>query len=265
VDVRLAIDNIPRVYLDKFKLAGRNALITGAGRGIGLSMARALSEAGAAVAIQDIDLAVARREVDHLQLQSRRAVAIGGDAASDTFARDTHAAAVAALGPIDILINNAAIQDRVPFPERTRNQSEQIWRANVWAAMELCQLVLPHMKEQHWGRIVNIGSIQGTRGVADMVPYSLSKSAIANLTHTLAHHVGKFGVTVNTISPGYFKTFRNEGKDVPTDVEPEKSDWIPIGRHGKADDCAGAALLLCSDAGEYITGQTIAVNGGMNF
>jgi NAD(P)-dependent dehydrogenase (short-subunit alcohol dehydrogenase family) len=264
LDGRYQIARLLSVYLERFQLTGRVALMTGAGRGIGLAIARALSEAGAAVAIQDIDLQVARREADALVNDGQRAIAIEGDLTDPIMPQRTIEQVAERLGPVDILVNNGSIQDRTPFLERSRESSERIWRANMWAPIELTQRVLPHMVERRWGRVLNIGSIQGLKGPADMVPYSMSKGGIHNFTRSMAGHLGYRGVTINTIAPGYFQTFRNSNEETPTDATPIREEWIPLQRRGVADDCGCAALLLCSDAGGYITGQTLHVDGGMS-
>ena len=245
----------------QFRLDGRVALVTGAGRGIGLAIAQALAEAGAKVAIQDIDLAVAEAEAKKLVDMGATAVALGGDATKlddvDRWIPDTKEK----LGSdIDILVNNASIQATMTFVEWPVETIENILRANLTGPFRLCQLVIPAMKEKRWGRILNIGSIQGIRGAPSMAPYSASKGALHNLTLALAKGMGEHGITVNALAPGVFDTLRNE---TFTNQHPDFS-WIPARRIGKPADCGAIALLLCSDAGSYITGGVISVDGGMS-
>jgi NAD(P)-dependent dehydrogenase (short-subunit alcohol dehydrogenase family) len=128
----------------------------------------------------------------------------------------------------------------------------------------LCQQVVPVFKAQRWGRIVNIGSVQQRSGNPDMLPYSMSKAALVHLTTALAKDLARDGITVNTIAPGYFNTYRNRN-ELGTEEQRRKAGQrhIPEGRVGEPDDVIGAALLLCSDAGAYITGQTLYVDGGL--
>lgn len=250
--------------LNSFRIDGRVALVTGAGRGIGLGIAKALAEAGARVAIQDIDLDVARAEADALTRAGHPAVALGGDATRLGDADEWVAQTAAQLGPVDILVNNASIQSSRHLEEWTNDQVEEILRANVASPWRVTQIVVPHMREQRWGRILNIGSIQGIRGYLGMGPYSASKAALHNMTNTFARALGKDGITVNCIAPGYYNTWRNRESMEKRQQGSKQVDWLPLKRIGEPEDCAGAALLLCSDAGSYITGAILHVDGGMH-
>ena len=251
--------------LDLFRLDGRAALITGAGRGIGLSIARALVEVGAAVAIQDIDRDVAEGEAAKIRGAGGRAVAVGGDATSLADVERWPAEAAGALGiaGVDVLVNNASVQGHHPIEEWSVDEAERILRANVTGLWRLCQLVLPHMRGQRWGRILNLGSIQGFRGSPQMGPYSVSKGAVHHMTATLAKGLAEHGITVNAIAPGIVDTLRNE-HFFGGEHAKEAGKWVPLGRTSVPDDCAAAALLLCSDAGAYITGAVLPVDGGMH-
>jgi NAD(P)-dependent dehydrogenase (short-subunit alcohol dehydrogenase family) len=247
-----------------FRMDGRVALITGAGRGIGLAIARALASAGAAIAIQDIDLDVARSEAENLRAGGARAVALGGDLGDASFASQAVRETVDALGGLHVLINNGSIQSSMPWREVTPEEMERQYRANVITPLLLCQQAVPIMKKQGWGRIVNIGSVQQRSGNPGMLPYSMSKAALFHLTTALARDLARTGITVNTIAPGWFNTLRNEEYLGDPQRRREAGEkHIPMGRIGEPSDVAGAALLLCSDAGAYITGQTVYVDGGL--
>lgn len=250
--------------LNQFRIDRRVALVTGAGRGIGLAIARSLAEAGARVAIQDIDLDIASQEADALNSAGHSAIALGGDATKLADADEWIAQTTRSLGPIDILVNNAAIQSSHPLEEWTNEQVEEILRANIASPWRLTQLVIPHMREQHWGRILNIGSIQGIRGYLGMGPYSASKAALHNMTNTFARALGKDGITVNCIAPGYYNTWRNREHMQRHHPNDKRVEFLPLKRIGEPEDCSGAALLLCSDAGSYITGAILHVDGGMH-
>ena len=165
---------------------------------------------------------------------------------------------------LHVLINNAAIQKEESWLALTPHEMERQWRADVIAPVRLCQLAVPIFRAQKWGRIVNLGSIQGKGGNPGMMPYAMSKAALENMTRGLARDLGPDSITVNMISPGYFNTWRNRDQfQTPEDFE-KRSQWMPLRRIGEPEDCAGLALLLCSAAGSYITGQNIYVDGGLS-
>ena len=247
-----------------FRMDGRVALITGAGRGIGLAIARALASVGCAVAIQDIDLDVASAEADTLRADGANVVALGGDLTDPSLAERLMRETVEALGGLHVLVNNGAIQAKNHWMNLTADDIERQHRANVITPILLCQQAVPILKKQAWGRIVNVGSVQQRAGNPDMLPYSMSKAALAHLTGALAKDLARDGVTVNTIAPGYFNTIRNRAHlGTPGQRREAGERLIPAGRIGEPNDVAGAALLLCSDAGAYITGQTLYVDGGI--
>jgi len=243
-----------------YDLTGKVALITGAARGIGLAIARQLSELGCSVAIHDIELDLARQEASRLP----NAIGLGGDisdlAAVEMLIPDTFSQ----LEGLHILVNNAGIQFSQPFEDHPPDEIDRVLRGNLHATIRLCQQAVPIFKSQSWGRILSIGSIQGRTGVATMLPYSMSKAALNNLTTGLARELGEWGVTVNCIAPGWFNTLRN--KDHFNNAHPIKKGAIglPLRRHGNPVDVAPVAGLLCSEAGAYITGQTLYVDGGMS-
>ena len=248
----------------QFSLEGKVALVTGAGRGIGLAMAEAFAGAGCAVAIQDIEREVAEDSVSRLRGAGARAVALGGDVTEHAFAEAAVTQTVEALGGLHILVNNAAIQSYQPWEQLPPEVIERQYRANVVTPLLLCQRAAPIFRAQRWGRIINIGSIQQLHGTPGMLAYSMSKAALWNMTTGLAQALGKDGITVNVIAPGYFDTHRNR-EQFKTDADRERAGkHMPLGRIGYPEDCAGAALLLASDAGAYITGQSLHVDGGMS-
>ncbi|CAN5476196.1 glucose 1-dehydrogenase [soil metagenome] len=251
-------------FLKRFSLAGKVALLTGAARGIGLGIAQALASAGATIAIQDIDLEIAQSEAAKLAALGNRAIALGGDIRDTERAAGWIEATVEQLGGLHLLINNAAIQSQQPWMDVNSTLLEEQFRANLFTPFILCQRAISIFRGQQFGRVINVGSIQQIRGVGSMLPYSMTKSALATLTKTLARETVKDGITVNLIAPGFFRTLRNQSSFATEEKARHAGDWVPIGRAGEPEDCAGAALLLCSDAGSYITGQTIFVDGGLS-
>ncbi len=246
-----------------FRVDGKVALITGAGRGIGLAMARALAAGGALVAIQDIDLAVAQKEADAINASGGKAIALGGDIGDPATPERLIQQTLASLGGLHILINNAAIQMHRHWLQSPPEEMEHQFRADLIAPIRLCQLAVPIFKAQHFGRIINIGSIQQKKGNTWMLAYSLSKAALEKFTVGIAREVAKDQITVNLIAPGWVNTYRNrESFTSPEDLK-EKGTQIPLGRIAEPEDHEGIALLLCSEAGSYITGQSIHVDGGL--
>lgn len=247
--------------LPDFSLDGKVALVTGAGRGIGLGIARALAGVGCAVAIQDIELDVARRAAADI---GGRAVALGGDMGDLAVVEGLVAETTGQLGGLHVLVNNAAIQSERPWTEMPPAEVERIWRVNGLAVLRLCQLAVPEMRKGGYGRIINVGSIQQLKGTPTMLPYSMSKAALENLTTGLARDLAAEGITVNLIAPGYFDTHRNRGDMDTPEKRARAGRFVPMGRVGMPEDCAGAAVLLASPAGSYITGQSIFVDGGLS-
>ena len=247
-----------------FRIDGRVALITGAGRGIGLGMAKALASAGAAVAIADIDLDVARAAAAEINAGGGKAIAMAGDITDLSAPETIIAETVGQLGGLHILINNAAIQSNIHWMEQDVDDFKRQLDANVIAPVLFCRLAVPHMRAANWGRIINLGSIQQRGGNPTMLPYSLSKACMEKLTKALARDLAKDNITVNCIAPGWINTWRNRD-DFKTDEEKlAKGKHVPLGRIGEPRDFAGITLLLCSDAGGYITAQNIFVDGGMS-
>ncbi len=248
-----------------FRLDGRRALLTGAGRGIGLGIARALAAQGAAVAIQDIEQDVAEAEARALREAGAVAVSLGGDVTDLSQAAPMVAQAQQALGGLDILVNNAAIQMRKSWQENTVEEIQQQFNANIIFPMLLCQQAAAIFRRQRWGRIINLGSIQQLNANPYMLPYSTSKAALAHMTRAMARDLARDQITVNLIAPGWFDTWRNRHDFSSEEEKIERGRHaIPIGRVGEPEDCAGIAVLLCSAAGDYITGQSIHVDGGMS-
>jgi NAD(P)-dependent dehydrogenase (short-subunit alcohol dehydrogenase family) len=247
-----------------FRLDGKVALLTGSGRGIGLAMARALASVGCAVAIQDIDEPVARAEADRINAEGGRAISLSGDLTDLTLPPRLVADTVARLGGLHILVNNGAIQEHRHWLEYSIEDMRKQFDADLYAPLLFCQLAAPIFKRQRWGRIINLGSIQQLRGNEYMLPYSLSKAGLEKLTCALARDLGPDNVTVNLIAPGWFDTYRNREHFKTDEDRVRLGKGLPAGRIGQPDDVAGLALLLCSDAGSYITGQSIHIDGGMS-
>ena len=255
----------------RFSMEGRRALVTGGSVSIGNAISIALAEAGADVAIHHEDRAdeafglpdAASETASRVKALGRRAVLVDADFERPGEAERTVRDAADALGGIDVLVVCASIQYRTPFQDVTAEQLERQWRINFVATVELMQAALPPMRERGWGRVLTIGSINEKRPEAELSIYAALKSAQHNLAINLARQYADSGVTVNNLSPGLVATERNRWR------RQDEASWNeiqrrsnPMGRAGTPEEIAASALLLCSDAGRFITGADLQVDGG---
>jgi len=255
----------------RFSMAGRRALVTGGSVSIGRAIVEAFADAGASLAIQyssawDASLDVADR-ADALRrtLDTRgiRAVLIDADFAEPGAGTWTVQQAQGALGGVDVLVVCASVQQREDFGAISVEQRERQTRINFHATVELLEAAAPPMKAQGWGRILTIGSINQTRPEPTLAIYAALKSAQHNLAINLARQLAPHGVTVNNLSPGLIATERNRWrrKDA-AEWEQIQAKVNPMGRAGTPEEIASAALLLCSEAGSFITGADLQATGG---
>ena len=247
-----------------FGLDGRVALVTGAGSGIGQAIALALAGAGAAM------LLVGRRK-EALE-QTRAAVAAQGGRAAvlacDLARRDALAGcaadAVRPYGAPDILVSAAGVNLRRPMLEVDSEDWDATLRVNLDAPFFLAQRLAPAMIERRWGRIINIASLQSVRAFADSGAYGASKGAVMQLTRAQAQAWSRHGVNANAIAPGFFPTALTE----PVFADPQRAGEMAartfVGRNGILQDLAGTAIFLASRASDYVTGQTLFVDGGFS-
>jgi 3-oxoacyl-[acyl-carrier protein] reductase len=250
-----------RVPMTSTPLEGRVAVVTGGGRGIGRAIALAFARAGADVTIcyraraEPADAVVAE-----IQALGRRAIAVNANVANRSEVQTMLGAACENLGGIDILVNNAGVLQQKPFAEITDLDWDHMLDVNLKGAFICSQEILPIMTKRGGGRIVNLASSGGQLGGTLAVHYSASKAGVISLTRSLAR-IAAPGVTVNCIAAGLIDT-EMTSEEIASDGGREKLSAIPLARPGTPDDVAAAALFLVCSA-DYVTGQTINVNGGL--
>ncbi len=251
------------ITADTFRLDGRLALVTGSSSGIGLALARGLGQAGAALVLNGRDEAKLAATAATLRAEG---LAVH-EAAFDVTDGDASEAAVARIeadiGPVDILVNNAGLQRRGAFHEFLPADWQAVMRTNVDSMFYVGQAVAKRMVQRGRGRIINICSVQSELGRPGIAPYAASKGAVKMLTKGMAIDLGPHGITVNGIGPGYFKTELTQ-KLVD---DPTFSAWLinrtPSRRWGDVEDLAPAAVFLASDAGRFVNGHILYVDGGV--
>lgn len=248
----------------QFDLKGRVALVTGGSKGLGEAMARGFAEAGA-------DVMISSRHEDELVAAVAKIKAAGpgvkvAHVVADMTKRDDvqrlAATALKTMGRVDILVNNAGSNKPQPIDKINDDDWDSLLELNLSSCMALTRALVPGMKERRWGRIIHISSILGLASAGARNAYSATKSALIGLARASALDLGEFGITVNCIAPGPFLT------DLPRGIlsEEKRAEFASrtaLGRWGEPDELIGPALLLASDAGSYITGTTITVDGGV--
>ncbi|MBD2753159.1 SDR family NAD(P)-dependent oxidoreductase [Spirosoma validum] len=250
---------------DLFNLTGKNALVTGSSQGIGQAIALALAEFGANVIVHNRKGdEEAQKVADQIRQQGGKSAVIGVELSEPGAIDQLFDQATKPFGPIDILVANASVQLPEEWDETTPDQFDQQVNANWKSTLLMMQQFSPSMIERGWGRILTIGSVQEEKPHPAMIVYAGTKAAIANTVRNLALQLAATGVTVNNLSPGVIDTPRIEEPTPPISEEIGKRMTIPNGSAGQPDDIAAMAVLLSSDAGRYITGQTIFVDGGMS-
>lgn len=237
----------------------KRVLVTGASRGIGRSVALRLAQDGYEVLVHCAGNTEKAQEV-------AASIALSGGKAQVLVAnlmdlQQTQQLA-AQMGPVDAIVLNASVQYKTPWQEISLEACQEQLNCNFISSMLLLQQAVCHMKDQKWGRIVTIGSVQEAKPHPDMLVYSASKAAQTNMMRSLAVQLAPEGITVNNVAPGVIATDRNAQALSDPEYAKKVADSIPAGYYGKAEDLAGIVSLLCSEQAHYITGQSIYVDGG---
>jgi NAD(P)-dependent dehydrogenase (short-subunit alcohol dehydrogenase family) len=250
-----------------FDLTGRTALVTGGSRGLGLQIAEALGEAGARVVLSARKAGELQAAVEALKARGVHASWIAADASQPAEVQRLADQAIATLGHVDILVNNAGATWGAPAEDHPLEAWDKVMNLNVRSIFLLSQAIgKASMIPRRRGRIVNVASIaglSGNSGAMTTVAYNTSKAAVINFTRALAGEWGVHGINVNALAPGFFPSRMTAGLLAHVGVDNMRAH-VPLRRLGDDEDLKGAALLLASDAGKHITGQLIAVDGGVS-
>jgi NAD(P)-dependent dehydrogenase (short-subunit alcohol dehydrogenase family) len=253
----------------QWDLAGRAALITGAGGGLGQAVALALAEQGVAVAALDVDAAGAERTAAAVERHGARGLALPADVADTAQVTQAVARAREALGPLDLLVNLAGYFHSAPLQDLADDQWQRMLAVHVGGTFRCCRALLPSMIERRFGRIVNVASVQAYGAGFGYIPYSThyaaAKAGIIGLTRSLAREVGPHGIGVNAVAPTAVDTPQWRADAPAADLATrrgERARVIPLGRIGEPADVAAAVLYLLSPASAFITGHVLPLTGG---
>ncbi len=237
----------------------KTALITGSSRGIGKAIAIRLAEDGYHVILHCAgNIEKAQQVQNHIINNGGTAKIIQCDLRELSQVQNM----LSRTGPVDILVLNASIQYKTPWQEISLDACYEQLNCNLVASFLLMQQYATHMKEQKWGRIITIGSVQEAKPHPDMLIYSASKAGQTKMVQSLASQLAPYGITVNNVAPGVIATDRNQEALSDPAYAKIVSDSIPMGYYGEPEDLSGTVSLLCSEDGRYITGQSIYVDGG---
>ncbi len=247
-----------------FDLTGKVALVTGTSRGLGQHFARALARAGADLILTSREKGSLAPFAEELAQLGRRTLCVALNVRDEASIHSAVSEAESAFGHIDILVNNAGMNIRKPAAEVTWDDWNQILDTNLRGAFFVAQAVAKGMIARRYGRIINIGSVTSVAGYAGLGPYGASRGGIRQLTMSLADDWGPYGITVNCLAPGWFRTEQNKVMYEDREWVEYLCDRIPLKRPGQPEDLGGPVVFLASESSRYITGQTLLVDGGIS-
>ena len=242
------------------RLQGRVAAITGGALGIGAATARLFATEGAAVALGDVEGDAAEAVVREIVHGGGRAIAVGVDVGDAGQVQAFVDRTVAELGRLDVMFANAGIAHSAPFLEHAEAQLHRVLRVNLTGVFLCCQIAARQMVKQGGGRIITTASINGFRGVENLVGYNTAKAGVIELTKTMAVELAQHNIRVNAIAPAQIDTRLT--RSYSDEARARRVARIPMGRFGEADEVARVALFLASDDATFVTGHTLAVDGG---
>jgi NAD(P)-dependent dehydrogenase (short-subunit alcohol dehydrogenase family) len=242
------------------RLKGRVAAITGGALGIGRATALLFAAEGATVALGDVEVEGAEAAVKEITGRGGRAIAVGVDVGDAGQVQAFVNRVVLEFGRLDVMFANAGIAHSAPFLEHPEAQWNRVLRVNLTGVFLCCQAAAREMVRQGGGRIITTASINGFRGVENLVGYNVAKAGVVEMTRTMAVELAQHHITVNAIAPAQIDTRLT--RSLPDDARRRRTERIPMGRFGEPDEVARAALFLASDDASFITGHTLAVDGG---
>ncbi|QNI35227.1 SDR family NAD(P)-dependent oxidoreductase [Edaphobacter albus] len=247
-----------------FDLTGRIAMVTGTSRGLGQYFARALARAGADLVLTSRDRSALADFEKEITALGRRYCSVALDVCKEESIHSAVAEAESTFGRIDILVNNAGMNIRKPALDVTWDDWNRILDTNLRGAFFVAQAAAKGMIDRGYGRIINIGSVTSVAGYAGLGPYGASRGGIRQLTMSLADDWGPYGVTVNCLAPGWFRTEQNKIMYESKEWVEYLCDRIPVKRPGRPEDLDGSVVFLASEESRYVTGQTLLVDGGIS-
>jgi NAD(P)-dependent dehydrogenase (short-subunit alcohol dehydrogenase family) len=244
------------------KLRGKTALITGASKGLGKAMALALAEAGARLVLSSRNLELLNETADAAREAGAETTVLQADVTDEAQVLQLEKAVAGQFGKIQILINNAGVNNRKPVTDFTLAEWREVMDTNLTSAFLMCRSFVPHMRGQGYGRILNLTSIMSHVALPGRTAYAASKTALLGFTRALALELAPEGITVNGISPGPIKTEMNLPLIENPETNREFISRIPLGRWGKVEEVGQLAVYLCSEEAGFITGTDILMDGG---
>jgi NAD(P)-dependent dehydrogenase (short-subunit alcohol dehydrogenase family) len=249
--------------LELFRLDGKVAVVTGGNRGLGRAIAEALSESGAAVVVTARDAERARKAAAELAAQTGgRCLGLALEVRDQRSVEAMVARTIEELGGLHVLVNNAGVNIRESIFDLKDESWQEVVDTNLAGAMRCSRAVAPHLKDQGWGRIINLGSMLSVIALPHRSSYAASKAGLLGLTRAMALDLAPYGVTVNAICPGVFRTEINRPILNDPNYLKDFLRQVPVGRLGEPAELKGAAVFLASEASSYVTGSALFVDGG---